>query len=181
MVRTISALTQWRHSLISPVRCADYNVFSYRSLEWNQTRTVSLRGEETWRESEDVVYHVRLYNDRTLHSLDTTEARKCSGVDWEDGHRQQLCYLQQLLPKPFHHDWRCAQEHSVPRGHEPDSRRLSCLLLCSTHSDWRQRSSWTKTSTDNKQQLGDIWVLQKYFNIFNMLSVIAFKNKWRTG
>lgn len=175
MVRTISALTQWRHSLISPVRCADYNVFSYRSLEWNQTRTVSLRGEETWRESEDVVYHVRLYNDKLLYSLDTTEARKCSGVDWVDEHRQQLCYLQQLLPKPFHHDWRCAQEHSVPRGHEPDSRRLSCLLLCSrntvTEDSGAAEQKHPQTTNSNLGTFGFSHKQQKYFNIYPLYCI----------
>lgn len=78
------------------------------------------------------------------------------------GWTQAATLLPSAAPsKAVHHDWRCVQEHSVPRGHEPDSRRLSCLLLCSTHSDWRQRSSWTKTSTDNKQQLGDIWVFSQ--------------------
>ena len=129
----------------------DLHFFAYRSSEWDQTGPVSLWGEKTWRDSDDVMYHIWIWHDRLLYSVNKTETRQSSGVNWEDERRQKLCYLCQLLSKLFHHDWKCVQQQSVPWDQESDSRRFCCLLLCSIKpSDWRQWSSCTKTSTDNK-------------------------------
>ena len=66
-------------------------------------------------------------------ALDTAEAR---GKLWSGSGRMNAgsnsADLWQLLSKPFHHDWGCFQQHSVPSGRESDSRRCCCLLLCST-------------------------------------------------
>ena len=38
--------------------------FTYRSLEWDQTGAVLLSGAKTWRDSEDVMYHIWLWHDK---------------------------------------------------------------------------------------------------------------------
>ena len=118
----------WFTSLLDHV----HHFFTYRSLEWDQTGPVSIAGENTWRDGEDVMCHIWVQNDRLLYTLDTAEAGGSFGVDRVDERRFKLCQLWQLLSKPFHHDWGCFQQHSVPSGRESDSRRCCCLLLCST-------------------------------------------------
>lgn len=58
-------------------------LFSYRCLEW-KTGSVSVWSKKTWRDSEDVMYNFRVWYDRVLYSLDTTESRERSGVGRED-------------------------------------------------------------------------------------------------
>jgi len=66
-------------------------LFSYRSLESDQTGPVSIWGEETWRHSEDVMCHIWVWHDRLLYQLDTTETRESSGMDRVDEHRFKFC------------------------------------------------------------------------------------------
>lgn len=125
-------------------------LLSSRCLEW-KTGSVSAWSKTTWRDSEDVLHHFRVWHDQLLHPLGTTETRESSGVDREDGCRFKLCYLWKLFQKWLRDDWRRVQQHSVPADQQPDSRGFCCFLLCSEkHSDSRERNSCAKTSTDNK-------------------------------
>lgn len=106
-------------------------LFCYRSLE-SETGSVFIWGEKTWRDSEDVLCNFWLQHDQQKHPLDTTETRQSSGVDWLDEYWKKLCQLCQFFSRSFLHDWKCAQQHSVPGDQESDSRRRCCLLLCTT-------------------------------------------------
>lgn len=118
----------WFTSLLDNV----HHFLYLQEFGWDQTGPVSLWGEKTWRDSEDVMYHIWLWHDKLQYALDKKEARESSGVDWENEHRFKLCYLWQLLSKSFHHDWGWVQQHSVPPGQGSDSRRFSSLLPCWT-------------------------------------------------
>ena len=66
-------------------------LFSYRSLESDQTGPVFIWGEETWRHSEDVMCNFWLQHDKLRCGLDTTETRESSGVDRVDEHWFKFC------------------------------------------------------------------------------------------
>lgn len=65
-------------------------LFLSRCLEW-KTGSVSIWSKKTWRDNEDVMYNIRVWYDKLLYWLDTTESRERSGVGREDGCRFQLC------------------------------------------------------------------------------------------